>query len=231
MSEQQPRVVCVGEVMVEMVRGGDGRFGIALRRRHLQQWRSISPAPASRSAFATALGDDPYSDAHPGAGGGGGRCDRPDAAGAAAACRGSAVIEADAAGKRRVLLLARRRAGARPVRTCRTGDASPRGCCKAKLVYFSGITLSLYSNIGARPLPRDRRDGAPAGRQDRVRRQFPSARLERRPRRAPARCSWRHSSASTSRCRPMTTKRCCGAIPVRRRRSTGCRRSASPRSW
>ena len=30
MSEQRPRVVAVGEALIEFVRGGDGRFGIGL---------------------------------------------------------------------------------------------------------------------------------------------------------------------------------------------------------
>src|SRR5215468_5374724 len=49
MSEQRPRVVAVGEALIEFVRGADGRFGIG--------------CAGIDAAFATALGDDPYSDA------------------------------------------------------------------------------------------------------------------------------------------------------------------------
>ena len=50
----------------------------------------------------------------------------------------------------------------------------------ARLIYFSGITLSLYSNNGLGRLFCRARSGAAAGRQGGVRRQFSAARLERR---------------------------------------------------
>ena len=99
-----------------------------------------------------------------------------------------------------------------------------------QLIYFSGVTLSLYSNVGL-GRSRRRRVGAPAGRQDRVRRQLPPARLEGR---SAAHAHGVHGSAQArrlSRCRPSTTKRCCGATRAPKPRSSGCRRSASARSW
>ena len=90
------------------------------------------------------------------------------------------VIDTDAAGKR-TFHYWRDGAPARELFELPDWGRIAESLLKAKLVYFSGITLSLYSNAGARPLPRDRRDGAPARRQDRVRRQFPAARLEGRP--------------------------------------------------
>ena len=65
------------------------------------------------------------------------------------------------------------------------------GLTKAKpRLFFRHHALALFQQR-ARPLPRARRDGPAAGREGRVRRQFPSARLARRPDRAPARCSWK----------------------------------------
>src|SRR6185312_8249244 len=62
MSEQQPRVVCIGEAMIEFVRGGDGRFGIASGGDTFNVAVYLARAGAD-AALATALGDDPYSDA------------------------------------------------------------------------------------------------------------------------------------------------------------------------
>ncbi len=59
---ERTRVICVGEVMVELSRNAEGRYGRAYRRRHVQHRRSIWRAPASTHVYATALGDDPYTD-------------------------------------------------------------------------------------------------------------------------------------------------------------------------
>ena len=63
MSEQKSRVVCVGEVMIEIARGSDGRFGIACGGDTFNTAVYLARAGID-VAFATALGDDPYSDAH-----------------------------------------------------------------------------------------------------------------------------------------------------------------------
>ena len=62
MNEPKPRVVCVGEALVEFVRGGDGRFGIASGGDAFNVAVYLARAGAG-SALATALGEDPYSDA------------------------------------------------------------------------------------------------------------------------------------------------------------------------
>ena len=61
MADDKKRVVAIGEVMVEMARGSDGRFAHGLRRRHLQH-RGLLARAGIEVAYATALGDDPYSD-------------------------------------------------------------------------------------------------------------------------------------------------------------------------
>src|SRR5262252_8360417 len=62
MSEQRPRVVAVGEAVIEFVRGGDGRFGIGCAGDTLNAAVYLARAGID-TAFATALGDDAYSDA------------------------------------------------------------------------------------------------------------------------------------------------------------------------
>ena len=61
MSEQKTRVVAIGEVMVEMARGNDGRFGMACGGDTFNTAVYLARAGID-VAYATALGDDPYSD-------------------------------------------------------------------------------------------------------------------------------------------------------------------------
>src|ERR1700731_4924517 len=65
MAQQRPgersRVVAVGEVLVELPRGGDGRFGIGCGGDTFNTAVYLARAGAE-VAFATALGDDPYSE-------------------------------------------------------------------------------------------------------------------------------------------------------------------------
>ena len=60
--EQRPRTVCVGEATVEFVRGGDGRFGMGCSGDTFNVAVYLARAGID-TAFATALGDDAYSDA------------------------------------------------------------------------------------------------------------------------------------------------------------------------
>ena len=146
MSEQRPRAVSVGEAMIELVRGGDGRFGIGCAGDTFNVAVYLARAGID-AAFATALGDDPYSETIL----------------ALAAAEGVAsdlvlrlrgrlpgltVVDTDHSRRAAPLRLARRIARARAVRTAGLGARGGRSDAKAKLVYFSGITLSLYSNIG-----------------------------------------------------------------------------------
>src|SRR5262249_57472853 len=62
MSEQRPRVVAVGEALIEFVRGGDGRFGIGCVGDTFNVAVYLARAGVD-TGFATALGDDPYSEA------------------------------------------------------------------------------------------------------------------------------------------------------------------------
>src|SRR5437660_5276002 len=62
MSEQGPGVVAVGEALIEFVRGGDGRFGIGCAGDSFNVAVYLARAGID-AAFATALGEDPYSEA------------------------------------------------------------------------------------------------------------------------------------------------------------------------
>ena len=61
MNEQKPRVVCIGEVMVEFVRGADGRFGFGCGGDTFNMAVYLARAGID-VAYATALGNDRYSD-------------------------------------------------------------------------------------------------------------------------------------------------------------------------
>src|SRR5215467_12209996 len=61
MAEKQRRIVCVGEVMVELAHGADGRYGLAYGGDTFNTAVYLARAGVP-VAYATALGDDPYSD-------------------------------------------------------------------------------------------------------------------------------------------------------------------------
>ena len=145
MSEQRPRVVAVGEALIEFVRGGDGRFGIGCAGDTFNVAVYVARAGID-AAFATALGDDPYSEAI---------LALAVAEGVASdlvlrtrgRLPGLAVVDADAAGTRRRYDW-RGESPARDLFELPDWGRVAEGLTKAKLVYFSGITLSLYSNTG-----------------------------------------------------------------------------------
>src|SRR5260221_14278473 len=59
MSEQRPRVVAVGEALIEFVRGGGGRFGIGCAGDSFNVAGYLARAGID-AAFSAALGGDPY---------------------------------------------------------------------------------------------------------------------------------------------------------------------------
>jgi 2-dehydro-3-deoxygluconokinase len=145
MTEPKPRVVCVGEAIIEFVRGGDGRFAIASAGDTFNVAVYLARAGAD-AALATALGDDPYS----------------EAVTALATAEGVStdlmlrlrgrlpalsVVDTDAAGHRRIHAW-REGAPARDLFELPDWAGVADGLVKAKMIYFSGITLSLYSNSG-----------------------------------------------------------------------------------
>ncbi len=145
MSEQAPRAVCVGEAVIEFARGGDGRFGIGCTGDAFNVAVYLARAGID-AAFATALGDNSYSDAIL-------ALAAAEGVGDDLAIRlrgrmpGLVVVDSDAAGNRRHYDW-RGEAPARELFELPDWGRVAEGLMKAKLVYFSGITLSLYSNKG-----------------------------------------------------------------------------------
>ena len=145
MSEQKPRAVCVGEVLIELARGADGRFTLACGGDTFNTAVYLARA-GTDAAFATALGDDPYSDGMI----------------ALAAAEGVATnLMLRVPGRLPALcLIEGGRGGERNSRYWRDGAPACElfelpdwmrvvdGLLSARLIYFSGITLSLYSNTG-----------------------------------------------------------------------------------
>jgi len=145
MSEQKPRVVAIGEVMIELTRGGDGRFAVACGGDTFNTAVYLARADID-VAFASALGDDPYSD---------GIVALAAAEGVASdlvlrvpgRLPGLDLIDATIADHRHVHYW-RSEAPARELFELPDWGRIAESLLKAKLVYFSGITLSLYSNNG-----------------------------------------------------------------------------------
>jgi 2-dehydro-3-deoxygluconokinase len=145
MNETAKRAICVGEATIELARGGDGRFALASSGDTFNTAIYLARA-GQPTAFATALGDDPYSDAIM----------------SLAAVEGiSTDLMTRVPGRLPALALVD--AGLKGTRrTHMWGDAQPArelfelpnwsltaaALTTARLVYFSGITLSLYSNVG-----------------------------------------------------------------------------------
>jgi len=142
---QKAGAICVGEVLIDLARGADGRFALACGGDTFNTAIYLARAGVD-VGFATALGDDPYS----------------DSVLALAAAEGvSANLVIRVAGRLPALcLIDNGPAGERSMRYWR--EAAParelfelpdwmrvaEQLTAAKLIYFTGITLSLYSNIG-----------------------------------------------------------------------------------
>jgi 2-dehydro-3-deoxygluconokinase len=143
MSEQKRSAVCVGEVLIEMARGADGRFSLSCGGDTFNTAVYLARAGID-VAFATALGDDSYSDSIM-------------ALAAAEAVSGQFILRVP--GRLPGLsLIENGPAGERSFRYWRDGAPArdlfelsdwmrvAEGLLSARLIYFSGITLSLYSN-------------------------------------------------------------------------------------
>jgi 2-dehydro-3-deoxygluconokinase len=145
MSEKPRRVVSVGEVMVELSRGSDGRYGLAYGGDTFNTAVYLARAGVE-IAYATALGDDPYSD-------GIAALAAAEGVGTELMLRvpgrmpGLYLIETDANGERRFHYW-RDTSPARELFELAQWSAVADGLLTAGLIYFSGVTLSLYSNNG-----------------------------------------------------------------------------------
>ena len=145
MGEQAARVISIGEVMVELARQNDGRFGIGCGGDTFNTAVYLARAGID-VAYASALGDDRYSD---------------DIVGMAKAegiatdlilrvpgrLPGLYLIETDAKGERNFSYW-RDSSPARELFEMEDWGRIAEAMLTARLIYFSGITLSLYSNTG-----------------------------------------------------------------------------------
>ena len=177
MTEAGKRAICIGEAMHRTRARRRRPLRAGVLRRHLQH-RDLSGARRVPVAFASALGDDPYSDAIVAlayAEGIGTELILRDAG----RLPGLALVDADGKGGRRVALLARGRAGTRTVRAAELEPRRRRPDRRAADLFFRHHAVALFQ-CRPRPVSRRRRARAQQRRQDRLRRKFPPARLERR---------------------------------------------------
>jgi 2-dehydro-3-deoxygluconokinase len=143
MAESKAGIICIGEVLIELARGTDGRFAVGCAGDTFNTAVYLARAGIS-VGFATALGDDRYSDAML----------------ALAAAEGVttdlvlrvpgrlpglSLVEANAEGER-TFSYWNDAAPARELFELPDWGRVAESLLTAKLVYFSGITLSLYSN-------------------------------------------------------------------------------------
>jgi 2-dehydro-3-deoxygluconokinase len=144
MSETK-RTVCIGEAIVELARGADGRFALASGGDTFNTAIYLARAGVS-AGFASALGDDPYSDAIVALAHAEG-VDTGLILRVPGRLPGLALIDADPQGQRRVHSW-REAAPARDLFELANWSRVAEGLIGARLIFFSGVTLSLYSNTG-----------------------------------------------------------------------------------
>ena len=144
MDEKRTRVVSVGEVMIELARNNGG---VSLGCGGDTFSTAVYLARGGvEVAFATALGDDPYSDGILAlAGAEGVACDLIRRV--PGRLPGLYLAESNPDGRRHFYYW-RGDSPARELFELPQWGGSCEALLKAKLIYFSGITLSLYSNTG-----------------------------------------------------------------------------------
>jgi 2-dehydro-3-deoxygluconokinase len=142
---ETPRVISVGEVMVELSRGPEGRYGLAYGGDTFNTAVYLARAGIP-TTYATALGDDPYSDELM-------ALATAEGVGTELMLRvpgrqpGLYMIETDGKGERKFYYW-RDTSPARELFELADWAKLAEAMLAAKLVYFSGVTLSLYSNTG-----------------------------------------------------------------------------------
>jgi len=148
MSAQKDRAVCVGEVLIELARGADGRFALSCGGDTFNTAVYLARAGIAglEVAFASAVGDDPYSESIM-------ALTAAEAVSAHLVLRvpgrlpGLCLIEKGSAGERSFRYW-REGAPARDLFELPDWMRIAESLLSARIIYFSGITLSLYSNIG-----------------------------------------------------------------------------------
>jgi 2-dehydro-3-deoxygluconokinase len=145
MNEPKARAICIGEVLIELARGADGTFALSCGGDAFNTAVYLARA-GSDTAFASAVGNDPYSESV--------------LALAAAEGVASNLVLRIPGRLPAVCLIENGPSGERHMRYW--GEGAParelfelpdwmrvaESLTAARLIYFSGITLSLYSNNG-----------------------------------------------------------------------------------
>jgi 2-dehydro-3-deoxygluconokinase len=145
MTAEPKRTIAIGEATIELGRGADGRFALASGGDTFNTAIYLARAGLN-TAFATAVGDDPYSDAIV-------ALANAEGVGTDLIVRTTgrlpalALVDGDAAKGRR-LYQWREAAPARDLFELPGWAHIAEALTTARLVYFSGITLSLYSSTG-----------------------------------------------------------------------------------
>ena len=142
---EKTRVICVGEVMVEFARGADNRYGLSFGGDTFNTAVYLARAGIP-AAYASAMGDDPYS---------AGLLSLAAAEGVNSdliarvpgRMPGLYLIETDEKGERKFYYW-RDTSPARELFELPNWASVAEALLSARLVYFSGVTLSLYSNTG-----------------------------------------------------------------------------------
>lgn len=139
-------LISIGECMVELARGSDGRFGLAYGGDTFN-----TAVYASRmglpTTYATALGDDPYSDGIA-ALGKSETIDMSLAPRRAGRMPGLYLIETSDKGERSFFYWRDRSPARELFEDSASAQTIAERMTQSALVYFSGITLSLYSPAG-----------------------------------------------------------------------------------
>ena len=143
MNAQNP-VICVGEVGIELARGSDGRFGLGFNGDTFNTAVYLARAGIP-VGYATAMGDDAYSDGLVAlAAAEGVRCD------CVIRVPGRlprlALVDTASSGERQFYAWGET-SPARELFELPNWGRIAEALVNARLIYFSGITLSLYSNL------------------------------------------------------------------------------------
>ena len=145
MRESAKRAICVGEAIVELARGGDGRFALESSGDTFNTAIYLARAGVT-TAFASALGDDPFSDAIVSLAAAEG-IDTELIVRAPGRLPAIALVDVGNKGERRTHYW-RDTAPAGELFELPNWSRTAENLLGARLIYFSGITLSLYSNTG-----------------------------------------------------------------------------------
>ena len=145
MTDQPPRVICIGEAQVELTRGTDGNFVPACAGDAFTTAVYLARAGLG-VAFASAVGDDSYSDSIIALASAEG-IDPNLILRVPARLPALSLVERGGSGERVARLWADG-APARDLFELPDWMRIAQSLISARLIYFSGITLSLYSNNG-----------------------------------------------------------------------------------